>query len=67
MADPLHKHTLNLRAGDWDYIESIYRARGIPTALVVRKIVSTFVDRLRAKEAPIDFSTISDQDEGTTL
>lgn len=48
----IQKKTLNLRAGDWDYIESIYGAKGIPTSHIVRKIVSRFVDNLRSQETP---------------
>lgn len=44
---PLQKHTLNLREGDWEYIESVFQARGVPTSTVVRRIVSRFVETLR--------------------
>jgi hypothetical protein len=47
MRDNLKKHTLHLRAGDWDFIESIFRPNGVPTAVVVRTLVSQFVDRKR--------------------
>lgn len=46
----LKKHTLNLRNGDWDYIESIAIPQGIATAEVIRLLVSNFVDRKRAEE-----------------
>ena len=50
----LHKHTLNLREGDWDYIESVYLPKGLATAVVIRTIVSNLVDRLRKQEEPTD-------------
>lgn len=51
MSNPnIQKHTLNLRAGDWDYIESIARPSGIATSSVVRALVSDFVDKRRARE-----------------
>lgn len=46
----LQKHTLHLRAGDWDYLESICKPNGVPTSLAVRTLVSEFVDRKRAEE-----------------
>ena len=52
--DEISKHTLNLRAGDWDYIESIYKPRGIATAVVVRSLVSRFVDAKRSGEDRTD-------------
>jgi hypothetical protein len=51
----LTKHTLNLREGDWDFIESCYKPRGIPTAHVIRSIVSNFVDKLQnEKPKPVE-------------
>lgn len=52
-ATNLQKVTLNLRPGDWDYIESIYKSNGIPTSQVIRKIVSNFVDARKTQEAPV--------------
>lgn len=42
----LRKHTLNLREGDWDAIERVYAPRGIPTAVVIRQVISRLVDRV---------------------
>lgn len=54
--DPnLQKHTLNLRRGDWDYLESVFAAQNVPTSIVVRRIISQAVDHMRAQETPIDF------------
>lgn len=54
--DPdLTKHTLNLRRGDIDYIATIAQANGIPSAFIVRRIVSDYVDKMRAKESPMKF------------
>ena len=50
----LEKKTLNLRKGDWDYIESIYKEQGIDTSFIVRKNLSALVDKIKAKEKPID-------------
>jgi hypothetical protein len=55
----LHKHTLHLRKGDWDFIESICRPNGIPTSVTIRVLVSNFVDEQKAKENPIDVSGLN--------
>lgn len=52
--DDISKHTLNLRSGDWDYIESIYKARGIPTSIIVRSLISNFVDKCRSGDIKSD-------------
>lgn len=53
MQDPdLEKKTLNLRRGDWDFIESICRPRGIPTSVGVRTIISQYVDARRPTNQP---------------
>lgn len=44
------KKTLNLRPGDWNYLESVYKPNGVSTSLVVRTLVSKQVDKLRQKE-----------------
>lgn len=54
MLRDIEKKTLNLREGDWSYIESIASPQGIATSQVVRKLVSDFVDRLRAAEKKPD-------------
>lgn len=41
--EDLTKHTLHLREGDWDRLRSIFPE--IPTSLVIRRIISNFVDR----------------------
>lgn len=51
MKTAIKKHTLNLRSGDWDYLESMYKPNGIATAVAVRTILSNFVDKKRAEEA----------------
>lgn len=54
MSNPdITKHTLNLRAGDWDFIESIFKPRGVATSIVVRSLISKYVDEHRKSEAPI--------------
>lgn len=49
----LQKVTLNLRAGDWDYLSTLCAPRGIATAVAIRNIISARVDELRAREEPI--------------
>jgi hypothetical protein len=52
--DPeLSKHTINLRAGDIDYIATIAEVNGLTTSFIVRRIISDYVDKMRDKEAPI--------------
>lgn len=41
--EELTKHTLHLRKGDWDRLRSIFPE--ISTSLVIRRIISEFVDR----------------------
>jgi len=43
----LQKHTLNLRRGDWDFLESVYKPHGVGTSEVVRALVRDFVDKKR--------------------
>jgi hypothetical protein len=47
----IQKHTLNLRAGDWDYIESVCKPKGIATSEVIRTLVRDLVDRWKKEEA----------------
>lgn len=54
--DALQKHTLNLRSGDWDYLESVFGPQGIQTSAVIRRIVAQTVDHLRAQETQLDFT-----------
>lgn len=50
MADSdLQKKTLNLRAGDWDFISGIAKSNGLDTSYIVRRLVSKFVDESRAQ------------------
>lgn len=58
--EPLHKKTLNLRAGDWEYLESVYGLRGVPTSILVRRLVSRHVDDLRKRETPVPDNLLSD-------
>ena len=60
-SDDISKHTLNLRSGDWDFIESIYKPRGIATSIIVRSIIARFVDEHRKHKLPIT------KIEGTSL
>jgi len=51
MKEDLKKHTLNLREGDWDYLESVYSASGRSVSTVIRTIISAYVDRLKSTES----------------
>lgn len=61
MKADLQKHTLHLREGDWDYLESMFKPNGIATSVAIRTLVSNFVDKKRKEEAafikanPTDF------------
>ena len=46
----IKKHTLNLRNGDWDFLESMFKPNGIATAVAVRTIISNYVDKKREEE-----------------
>lgn len=50
MRASIKKHTLNLRDGDWDYLESMFKPNGVATAQAVRTIVSNYVDKKREEE-----------------
>lgn len=43
--EELQKHTLNLRAGDMQAIEEMLPSK--PASVVVRRVISKFVDNLR--------------------
>lgn len=50
----LQKHTLNLRAGDWDYITARFAPKGHHTSNVVRAVVSKFVDAMQDQDEKAD-------------
>lgn len=55
MTNPdLQKHTLNLRAGDWDYITARFASKGHHTSTIVRTVVSRFVDAMKDQEEKSD-------------
>lgn len=60
MKADIQKHTLNLRSGDWDYIESMYKPNGISTSVVVRTMISNFVDKKRDQESRLSTTSIHD-------
>ena len=64
MKADLQKHTLHLREGDWDYLESIFKPNGIATSVAIRSIVSNFVDEKRRQEqakAPSELTRLNVQ------
>lgn len=44
----LKKHTLQLREGDWDELTDYFQPRGVSTSIVIRRLVSNYVNKLRA-------------------
>lgn len=62
MRSEIKKHTLNLRAGDWDYLESMFKPNGVSTAIVIRTLVSNFVDKKRNEEAKRGGGSLHDMD-----
>lgn len=54
--DALQKHTLNLRAGDWEYLDSVFAPQGISTSTIIRRVVAQTVDHFRAHESTADIS-----------
>lgn len=53
----LEKKTLNLRRGDWAYMESVLGPTGVHTSTFIRLLVSRRVDELRALEKANQSST----------
>ena len=45
----LHKKTLNLRRGDWEYLEEQYAPRGLQVSTIIRHLISCRVDALRGR------------------
>lgn len=45
----LQKHTLNLRAGDMDFLKKVYRPQGVNPSVIIRRLVSKAVDQLAEK------------------
>lgn len=56
--DDLQKHTLNLRSGDWAYLESVLNPAGVHTSTFIRKQISRIVDSLRSGETPLPQLTL---------
>lgn len=52
--EDLHKHTLYFRTGDWEKLESAYP--GISTSIVVRNIISNFVDKIEGQPPIININ-----------
>jgi hypothetical protein len=53
----LQKKTLFLRAGDWDFIESVFRPNGVATSLAIRSLVSRWVDENRETQKDLKVET----------
>lgn len=51
-AERLEKKTMLLREGDWDFLTDYYQPKGVTTSLLIRELVSSHVDKLRAAQAP---------------
>ena len=55
---PLEKKTLNLREGDWDVLTEAFKPRGLDTSVVVRRVVSRLVDKIKAAGDTVDPSEV---------
>jgi hypothetical protein len=53
MPEEFQKHTVNLRPGDYAYLQQVFGPSGVPAAVMIRKIIAKHVDYLRSKEDPI--------------
>lgn len=60
MKADLQKHTLHLRRGDWDFLESMFKPNGVPTSVAVRTLISNFVDKKRKEEQDLIRSNPND-------
>jgi len=58
----LHKKTLNLRKGDFEYLSERFPKKG--ASVVIRQLVSKFVDDQRK---PTDKKQLQELDKDTTL
>lgn len=50
MKTSIKKHTLNLREGDWDFLEAMFKPNGVATAVAIRTIIANYVDKKREEE-----------------
>ena len=55
--EDLTKHTFHLRRGDVEKLRDIYP--GVPTALVIRRLISTTVDRFENNQPVLELKEIS--------
>ena len=56
--EELEKVTLNLRKGDWEALQEWCETRPTKPSIIVRKIVSRYVDSLGPKIAPEDLPKV---------
>jgi hypothetical protein len=61
--DDLQKHTMHLRAGDFEYIGKLYNPRGVSTANAIRKLIANYVDQFRAQETAGTALNLGELDE----
>ena len=45
----LQKHTMNLRPGDIEFLQDFFAEQGTPASVVVRRLISKYVDQLRSQ------------------
>ena len=50
MKADLTKHTINLRDGDMAYISEVFQTKAVPASQIIRQLVSSYLDTLRARE-----------------
>lgn len=58
------KHTLHLRRGDFDYIDSVFRGKNVSASHVIRSLVSKFVDSIRADTSETDLLKLQGDIDG---
>lgn len=45
--EDITKHTLNLRAGDMEFLMDFYSMKGVAGSVVIRTLVANHVDKLK--------------------
>lgn len=44
---PIVKKTLNLRKGDWEFLEKIYAETGQTPSFIIRTMIANYVDQVK--------------------
>lgn len=56
LSEDLQKHTFHLRRGDVEKLREIYP--NVPSAIIIRRLISTTVDRFERKEPVLEIGGI---------